>query len=50
MRQYDHVDYIAPVLLVTHKTTKADLDAALAAIEKTDVVTEAPVALRIETV
>ena len=50
MRQYDHVDDIAPVLLVTHKTTKADLDTALTAIEKTDVVTEAPVALRIETV
>ncbi|THD75723.1 homoserine dehydrogenase [Thalassobius vesicularis] len=50
MRQYDHVNDIAPVLLVTHKTTRAELDVALTGIEKTDVVTEAPVALRIETV
>ncbi len=50
MRQYDHVDDIAPVLLVTHKTTRAELDVALQGIEKTDVVTGAPVALRIESV
>ncbi|CUH85770.1 homoserine dehydrogenase [Thalassovita mediterranea] len=50
MRQYGHKDNSAPVLMVTHKTTRADLDAALAGIEQTDVVTEAPVALRIETV
>ncbi|MCG7493004.1 homoserine dehydrogenase [Thalassobius sp. Cn5-15] len=50
MRQYGHKDNSAPVLMVTHKTTRADLDTALAGIEKTDVVTEAPVALRIETV
>lgn len=50
MRQYDHVDDIAPVLLVTHKTTRSQLDVALAGIEKTDVVTGTPVALRIETV
>ncbi|MGH1355587.1 MAG: homoserine dehydrogenase [Thalassovita sp.] len=50
MRQYDHQDDIAPVLLVTHATTRADLDVALTAMENTDVVTAQPVALRIETV
>ena len=50
MRQYDHVDDIAPVLLVTHETTRADLDTALEGIANTDAVTGAPVALRIETV
>lgn len=50
MRQYGHEDDSAPVLIVTHKTTRANLDAALAGIEQTDVVTEAPVALRIEAV
>jgi homoserine dehydrogenase len=50
MRQYDHKDDIAPVLLVTHATTRAELDVALTAMENTDVVTAEPVALRIETV
>ncbi|MFP5510883.1 MAG: homoserine dehydrogenase [Alphaproteobacteria bacterium] len=50
MRQYDHVDDKAPVLIVTHKTTRSALDEALVAIAGTDVVTDAPVALRIETV
>jgi homoserine dehydrogenase len=50
MRQYDHKDDIAPVLLVTHATTRAELDVALAAMDQTDVVTAEPVALRIETV
>ncbi|SEQ90449.1 homoserine dehydrogenase [Thalassovita taeanensis] len=50
MRQYDHVNDSAPVLIVTHKTTRAELDVALAAMAKTDVMTEAPVALRIEMV
>jgi homoserine dehydrogenase len=50
MRQYDHVDDKAPVLIVTHKTTRSALDEALVAIAATDVVTDAPVALRIETV
>ncbi|CUH65577.1 Homoserine dehydrogenase [Thalassovita gelatinovora] len=50
MRQYGHVDDYAPVLIVTHKTTRADIDAALNIIAKTDVVVEAPVALRIESV
>ena len=50
MRQYDHVDDSAPVLIVTHKTTRPALNEALEAIAATDVVTESPVALRIETV
>jgi homoserine dehydrogenase len=50
MRQYDHQDDIAPVLLVTHATTRTELDVALTAMENTDVVTAKPVALRIETV
>ncbi len=48
MRQYGHDDTNAPVLIVTHKTTRAALDDALAAMTNTDVMTAAPVALRIE--
>ena len=48
MRQYGHSDTAAPVLFVTHKTTRAALDQALEEMQKTDVVTAAPVALRIE--
>ena len=50
MRQYDHTDSEAPVLIVTHKTTRTALDEALAAMEGTEVVTSLPVALRIESV
>ena len=50
MRQYDHHDETAPVLIVTHKTTKSALDEALSAFEKTAVVTGKPVAIRIEAV
>ncbi|ETA52365.1 homoserine dehydrogenase [Ponticoccus alexandrii] len=50
MRQYDHVDDAAPVLIVTHKTTRPSLDQALAAMMATGVVTHEPVALRIEEV
>ncbi|SFT49396.1 homoserine dehydrogenase [Sedimentitalea nanhaiensis] len=50
MRQYAHSETAAPVLIVTHKTTRTALDEALAAIEKTDVVVAPPVALRIESV
>ncbi|MFW2587797.1 homoserine dehydrogenase [Sagittula sp. SSi028] len=50
MRQYDHVDDKAPVLVVTHKTTRAALDDALAAINGLAVVVAPPVALRIEQV
>lgn len=50
MRQYGHDDTTAPVLIVTHKTTRATLDEAMAAFEATGVVTGVPVAIRIEAV
>jgi homoserine dehydrogenase len=50
MRQYGHVEDAAPVLIVTHKTTRADLDRALEAMSGTGVLAKAPVALRIEDV
>lgn len=50
MRQYGHVDNCAPVLIVTHKTTRSDIDHALAAFGDTSVVAGDPVALRIEEV
>jgi homoserine dehydrogenase len=50
MRQYGHVEDHAPVLIVTHKTTRADIDHALAAFGATSVVSGTPVALRIEEV
>jgi len=48
MRQYDHADMKAPVLIVTHATTRDNLDAALAEIAAAPVSVAAPVALRIE--
>jgi homoserine dehydrogenase len=50
MRQYDHPHANAPVLIVTHRTARPDLDTALAAMPATGVVVGAPVALRIEDV
>jgi homoserine dehydrogenase len=50
MRQYGHVNDSAPVLIVTHKTTRADIDHAMAAFAGTSVVSGDPVALRIEEV
>lgn len=50
MRQYDHTGDAAPVLIVTHKTTRSQLDLALDAMSRLDVMTRAPVALRIEQV
>lgn len=50
MRQYDHPGENAPVLIVTHKSARANLDGALAALPGTGVVVGAPVALRIEDV
>ncbi len=50
MRQYGHEDATAPVLIVTHKTTRDALDQALTAMAETAVVDGEPVALRIETV
>jgi len=50
MRQYRHDASTAPVLIVTHKTTRNALDTALVAMRKLDVMAHAPVALRIESV
>ena len=50
MRQYDHTDSHAPVLIVTHKTTRAALDEALSRFDETGVVVASPVAIRIEAV
>jgi len=50
MRQYGHVDTSAPVLIVTHKTTRSALDEALRLIAETGVVVGDPVAIRIEDV
>lgn len=48
MRQYGHAEAKAPVLIVTHKTTRTDLDAALSQFPATGVLADDPVAIRIE--
>jgi len=48
MRQYGHSETTAPVLIVTHKCTRATLDVALQALQASAVVDGTPVALRIE--
>jgi len=50
MRQYGHVDPTAPVLIVTHKTSRAALNQAIAAMPATGVLASEPVAIRIEEV
>ncbi|PPB80228.1 homoserine dehydrogenase [Albidovulum inexpectatum] len=50
MRQYGHSDATAPVLIVTHKTTREAIDHALSRLPETRVVEGDPVAIRIETV
>ncbi|TKZ19216.1 homoserine dehydrogenase [Shimia litoralis] len=50
MRQTRHNNTNAPVLIVTHKTTRAALDLAVTAMKDTGVMVNDPVALRIETV
>ena len=50
MRQYDHEMGTAPVLIVTHKTTKGALTSALDGFGATGVVATPPVAIRIEEV
>ena len=50
MRQYGHDDTTAPVLIVTHKTTRSALDEALERFAETGVVAGDPVAIRIEAV
>ncbi|WP_095590055.1 homoserine dehydrogenase [Actibacterium ureilyticum] len=48
MRQYGHDEPTAPVLFVTHKTTRDALDHAITGLAETGVVVGDPVALRIE--
>lgn len=48
MRQYQHAEDAAPVLIVTHKTSPTALAEATAAMARTGVVVGEPVALRIE--
>ncbi|MDN5787010.1 homoserine dehydrogenase [Pseudorhodobacter sp.] len=50
MRQYGHADAYAPVLIVTHKATRDDVNDALARFGATGVLVGEPVALRIEEV
>ncbi len=50
MRQYGHEGTNAPVLIVTHKATRDDIDHAVARFAATGVLVGAPVALRIEEV
>ena len=50
MRQYGHNDTSAPVIIVTHKTTRDNLDTALAGLDTTGVMAGDPVAIRVEEV
>ncbi|NUB46318.1 homoserine dehydrogenase [Fertoebacter nigrum] len=50
MRQYGHEGAHAPVLIVTHKATGADVDDAIARFASTGVLVGDPVAIRIEEV
>lgn len=50
MRQYGHADATAPVLIVTHKTTRDAIDLAIAGFPATGVVAGDAVAMRIEEV
>ncbi|MEM1130716.1 MAG: homoserine dehydrogenase [Pseudomonadota bacterium] len=50
MRQYGHAEAVAPVLIVTHKTTREALDVAMSNFAGTGVMAEDPVAIRIERV
>ncbi|MEM8958577.1 MAG: homoserine dehydrogenase [Pseudomonadota bacterium] len=50
MRQYGHAEASAPVLIVTHKTTRDALDHAIGDFSTTGVLAADPVAIRIEMV
>jgi homoserine dehydrogenase len=50
MRQYGHETDVAPVLIVTHRTTGAALRDAIGAMQATGVLSGEPVAIRIEEV
>ena len=48
MRQYGHASEAAPVIIVTHKTDRSNLNLALSEIRSSDVSLEDPFAIRIE--
>ena len=48
MRQYGHATEAAPVIIVTHKTNRKNLNLALSEIRSSDVSLEDPFAIRIE--
>lgn len=50
MRQYGHEGDVATVIIVTHKSTRTNVNDALAAMRDTDVLADQPVVLRIEAV
>ena len=50
MRQYGHSGTNAPVLIVTHKATRDDIDHAIGLFAGTGVLVGDPVAIRIEEV
>ena len=50
MRQYGHAEETAPVLIVTHKTTRDALDQAMSRFPATGVLAAEPVAIRIENI
>lgn len=50
MHQYGHDSDMAPVIIVTHKVSRAKLDRALGMIAAMDACLENPIAIRIETV
>jgi homoserine dehydrogenase len=50
MRQYGHAGTHAPVLIVTHKATRDDIDHAMGLFSGTGVLVGTPVAIRIEEV
>ena len=50
MKQYDHSSEIAPVTIVTHKTTRDRINKALNEIDQFDVSVEKPFSIRIEEV
>ena len=50
MRQYGHDDEAAPVIIVTHQTTRSKLDRALSEIQRSRAVLCDPVSIRIQEV
>lgn len=50
MRQYRHDKPTAPVLIVTHRTTREAVDAAIVGMAATGVLASDPVSIRIEAI